>query len=96
MPDKADARARASTWVFAALNTVEPPIVELETAQYFEQSKSWRDEQKAMIEKGGCNRLDALSAHLGQYECLDADFSAADVLMVSVLRRLNGSGIVGE
>jgi glutathione S-transferase len=64
-PKDANARARAVTWMFAALNTVEPPIVEWEMAQYFEQDKSWRDDHKEMIETNVRNRLGDLSARLG-------------------------------
>ena len=95
-PDDADARARAITWMFAALNTVEPPIVEWEMAQYFEKDKSWRDEHLAMIEKQVRTRLGDLSKRLGDADWFDGDFSAGDLLMVLVLRRLDGSGIVAE
>jgi glutathione S-transferase len=95
-PKGADARVRAIMWMFAALNTVEPPIVEWEMAQYFEKAKSWRDEHKAMIEKNVRTRLDDLSNSLGDANWIDGDFSAADILMVLVLRRLDGSGIVEE
>ena len=96
LPDEGNARARAITWMFAALNTVEPPIVEWEMAQYFEKDKSWRDEHKAMIEKNVRSRLGDLSKRLSDTDWIDGDFSAADILMVLVLRRLDGSGIVEE
>jgi glutathione S-transferase len=96
LPDEGNARARAITWMFAALNTVEPPIVEWEMAQYFEKDKSWRDEHKAMIEKNVRSRLGDLSQRLGDADWIDGDFSAADIVMVLVLRRLDGSGIVEE
>lgn len=95
-PKDTAARARAITWMFAALNTVEPPIVEWEMAQYFEKDKDWRDEHKAMIEERVRDRLRSLSNYLGDAEWISGDFSAADVLMVLVLRRLDGSGIVEE
>ena len=65
-------------------------------AQYFEKDKSWRDEHKAMIEKNVRSRLGDLSNYLGNFKWIDGDFSAADILMVLVLRRLDGSGIVEE
>jgi glutathione S-transferase len=95
-PKDADARARAITWMFAALNTVEPPIVEWEMAQYFEKDKDWRDEHRAMIEQRVRDRLGSLSNYLGDAQWISGDFSAADILMVLVLRRLDGSGIVEE
>lgn len=95
-PKDKDARARAITWMFAALNTVEPPIIDWEMAQYFEKGKSWRDEHKAMIEKNVRSRLSDLSKRLSDAEWIDGEFSAADILLVLVLRRLEGSGIVEE
>lgn len=95
-PKDLGARARAITWMFAALNTVEPPIVEWEMAQYFEKDKDWREEHKAMIEERVRDRLGSLSNYLDDAEWIGGDFSAADILMVLVLRRLDGSGIVAE
>ena len=96
LPDDANARARAITWMFAALNTMEQPIVEYEVAEYFERDKSWRAEHRAMIEKRVRDRLGDLSNRLGDADWLDGEFSAADLLMVLVLRRLDGSGLVDE
>ncbi|WP_310468475.1 glutathione S-transferase family protein [Sphingomonas sp.] len=95
-PAEENRRARVIAWMFAALNTVEPPIVEWEMAHYFEQDKSWRDEHKAMIEERVRNRLGDLAKRLGDDDWLEGSFSAADLLMVLVLRRLDGSGIVEE
>ncbi|HET6338394.1 MAG TPA: hypothetical protein VFG30_34460 [Polyangiales bacterium] len=96
LPGDADARARAIAWIFAALNTVEPPIVEHEMATYFEREKPWRDEHLAMIVERVRDRLGGLSTRLGDADWLDGNFSAADLLMVLVLRRLDGTGIVEE
>ena len=96
LPQDANARARAITWMFAALNTVEPPIVDHEMATYFERDKAWRDEHLTMIMEQVRDRLSDLAASLGDAEWLCGDFSAADVMMILVLRRLDGSGIVRE
>ena len=96
LPKDAEARARAVTWMFAALNTIEPPIVELEQARFFEKDKSWYHEHQAMIEGRVRDRLGCLSNHLGAADWLDGDFSAGDVLMVLVLRRLDATGIVEQ
>jgi glutathione S-transferase len=85
LPDDANARARAITWMFAALNTVEPPILERETARLLEGDKTWYEE-----------RLDQLSARLGNADWLDGAFSAGDLMMVSVLLRLRSSEILDE
>ena len=96
LPDDANARARAITWMFAALNTVEPPIVELEQAPYAEGDKPWHEEHLAMIEERVRGRLAELSSRLGDADWLDGAFSAGDLMMVMVLRRLDGSGIPEE
>ena len=93
LPDNADARARAITWMFAALNTVEPPIVEREAFMLLENDKSWFDERLCLLEANVRKRLTELSARLGNSHWLDGDFSAGDLLMVTVLRRLDASNI---
>ena len=95
-PKDAAARARAITWMFAALNTVEPPIVDQAEASLFEKDKSWQGEHLAMIDKQVRTRLGDLSRHLGDADWIDGEFSAADILMVQVLRWLGESGIVEE
>ena len=94
LPDDANARARAITWMFAALSTVEPPILELGTARLLEGDKSWSAQRMPLVEDRVRNRLGQLSRRLGDAGWLDGAFSAGDLLMVTVLRRLNGSGLV--
>ena len=96
LPDDANARARAITWMFAALNTVEPPIVEREIARLLEGDKTWYEERLPILEDRIRDRLGELSGRLGDADWLDGAFSAGDLLMVSVLRRLKGSGILEE
>ena len=96
LPDDANARARAITWMFAALSTVEPPIVDREIVTYAERDKSWRDERMAMVEDRIRVRLGELSARLGDADWLDGGFSAGDLMMVHVLQRLKSSGILDE
>ena len=96
LPDDASSRARAITWMFAALNTVEPPIVEREQAPYLESDKPWYSERLPMIENRVRTRLDDLSIRLGGADWLDGAFSAGDLLMVLVLRRLEGTGILDK
>src|SRR5450432_3342774 len=96
LPTDAKARARAITWMFAALNTVEPPILERETARLLEGDKTWYEERLPLVEDRVRNRLDQLSARLGDTDWLDGAFSAGDLMMVSVLLRLKSSGILGE
>ncbi len=96
LPDDADARARAIVWIFAALNTVEPPVVQHEELTYFETEKSWFAERLTAIEERVRDRLSRLSRRLGAADWLDGAFSAGDLMMVEVLLRLDGSGIVED
>lgn len=94
LPDDADARARAITWMFAALNTVEPPILEFANARILEGDKPWNKERLPLVEGRVRDRLEQLSSRLGDAEWLDGAFSAGDLMMVSVLLRLQSSGIL--
>ncbi len=94
LPEDANARARAVIWIFAALNTVEPPIVEWEQARYHEPDRPWHQARLSLLEKRIRVRLEQLSRRLGAADWLDGAFSAGDLLMVTVLRRLEGSGIL--
>ena len=96
LPDDANARARAITWMFAALNTVEPPILELQTAKFAEGDKSWSQERLPLVMDRIRARLDQLSARLGDADWLDGAFSAGDLMMVSVLLRLRASGLLDD
>jgi glutathione S-transferase len=96
LPDDANARARAIAWMFAAVNTVEPPILELATAKLLEGGRPWTKERMPLVEDRLRDRLKQLSARLGDAEWLDGAFSAGDLMMVSVLLRLRSSGILDE
>lgn len=96
LPADANARARAITWMFAALSTVEPPILELANARLMESDKPWTKERLPVVMDRVRDRLKQLSARLGGADWLDGDFSAGDLMMVHVLQRLKPSGILGE
>ncbi|QPF87600.1 glutathione S-transferase family protein [Bradyrhizobium genosp. L] len=96
LPDDANARARAITWMFAALNTVEPVILDLVTVRIVEADKPWSKERLPLVVDRIRDRLRQLSARLGGADWLDGAFSAGDLLMVSVLLRLRASGILDE
>ncbi len=96
LPGEAGARARAITWMFAALNTVEPPILELMTAKVHERDESWSRQRLPLVEDRVRTRLGQLSARLGEAEWLDGAFSAGDLMMVSVLLRTRPSGLLDE
>jgi glutathione S-transferase len=96
LPDDANARARAITWMFAALSTVEPPILELGTARLLEGDKPWSAQRMPLVENRIRDRLGQLSRRLGDADWLDGPFSAGDLMMVSVLLRSRGSGLLDE
>ena len=96
LPDDANARARAIAWMFAALNTVEPPILELATARIVEGDKPRTGERLPLVKDRVRNRLRQLAARLGDAEWLDGAFSAGDLMMVHTLLRLKRSGMLEE
>jgi glutathione S-transferase len=91
LPDDADARARAIAWMFTAVSTMEPPVVEREGAILMERDKPWHEQRLPILDDRVRNRLRQLSARLGDADWLDGGFSAGDLLMVSVLQRPSAS-----
>src|SRR5688572_3483896 len=96
LPDDANARARAIAWMFAALNTVEPPIVERSMATIVERDEPWYEQRQRMLDERLRKRLGELSRRLGDADWLDGGFSAGDLMMVAVLLRAKASGILDE
>ena len=96
LPHDANARARAITWMFAALNTVEPPILDLVSTRLLEGDETWYEQRLPIVEDRIRDRLGELSSRLGAADWLDGPFSAGDLMMVSVLLRLKASGILNE
>jgi glutathione S-transferase len=96
LPRDANARARAITWMFAALNTVELPILDFAYGKYTEGKKPWYEDRLPLVKDRIRDRLGQLSARLGKADWLDGAFSAGDLLMVSVLLRLRASGLLDE
>ena len=93
-PSDPHGRARATAWMFAALNTVEPPILEREMPKYLERDESWYEARMPLLDRRVNQRLSELSNWLSDHTWLEGDFSAGDLLMVTVLRRLTGSGLL--
>ncbi len=91
LPDDANARARAVMWMFAALNTVEPPIFDRSLVKILERDQPWYEQRLRSLEESIRKRLDGLSVRLGDADWLDGAFSAGDLLMVTVLLRLKAS-----
>ena len=94
LPHDLDARARAIGWMFAALNTVEPPLVERGMATLLERDKPWYDQRQPMLDERAHKVLGQLSRRLGDADWLDGAFSAGDLMLIGVLFRSKGSGIL--
>jgi glutathione S-transferase len=96
LPTDADARARAITWMFAALNSIEPVVLEIFTARILEGKQPWAAERWPLVRDRVLARFRQLSLRLGDADWLDGEFSAGDLLMVSVLLRSRSSGLLDE
>ena len=96
LPADANARARAIAWMFAALNTIEPPVFDRDLVHILERDQPWYEHRMRAVEDSIRNRLGDLSARLGDADWLDGAFSAGDLLMVTVLLRFSKSGDLGK
>lgn len=96
LPDDTNARARAITWMFASLNTMEPPILEFQNARLLERDQPWYEQRLPLVKDRVRERLGVLSGRLGDADWLDGAFSAGDLMMVEVLLRLKASGMLDE
>jgi glutathione S-transferase len=96
LPAEPNARARAIAWMFAAVNTVEPPLLELQNAKLLEHDKPWAAERLPLVRDRLRPRLEQLSTRLEDVEWLESAFSAGDLMMVHVLQRLKPSGLLYE
>lgn len=96
LPGDADGRSRAITWLFAALNTIEPPVVERESVPVLERDEPWYEARLPLLDQRVRDRLRVLSETLGDADWLEDGFTAGDLMMVMVLRRLDDTGLVEE
>jgi glutathione S-transferase len=96
LPEDANARARAIAWMFAAFSTIEQPILDRTTAVILERDAPWHDQRLPLVDDRIRKRLAEISRHLGDSDWLDGAFSAGDLVMVGVLRRLQRSGLLNE
>jgi glutathione S-transferase len=96
LPDDPNARARAITWMFAALSTVEPPLVERSMAMVFERDKPWYEQRQPLLEERARRIMGDLSNRLGDAEWLEGAFSAGDLMLIGVLFRSKPTGILGD
>ena len=92
LPTEPTARSRTKTWMFAALNTVEPPILFLNQLQMMEVDDA-NEIRRAVV--GAANRrLGDLAAWLGDRPYLEGEFTAGDLLMTTVLRILRSTDLL--
>ncbi len=96
LPVDANARARAISWMFAAVNTLEPPLVERGMAALVERDKPWFEARQPMLDERARARLTQLSSRLGDAEWLDGGFSAGDLMVAGVLFRSKPSGLLDD
>jgi glutathione S-transferase len=96
LPEDAHARARAITWMFAAVSTMEPPIINREIAMLVERDESWHEQRLPALENRIRDRLGQFSRWLGDADWIDGAFGAGDLMMISVLRRLKSSALLNE
>jgi glutathione S-transferase len=96
LPQDANARLRAISWMFAAVNTIEPPVFERSMMQVLERKEPWFEPRAAMVDQRVRLRLGELSQRLGEADWLDGDFSAGDLMMITVLMRADALGAVDE
>lgn len=94
LPRDPQARMRAIAWLFAALDTVEPPVVERSMCTLFEREQPWFEHRLAQLDGRVRQRLGELSDALGERDWLEGDFSCGDLMMASVLLRLASSGLI--
>lgn len=96
LPGEAGARARAIAWMFAALSTLEPPLIDLSIALRVEHDQPWHADRLPLVKDRLRKRLADLEQRLGDGEWLEGDFSAGDLMVIDVLRRLGGTPLLGE
>jgi glutathione S-transferase len=96
LPTAPEARARAIMWAIAALNTIEPTVLDLTAARIFEADRPGAKERLPLVEDRARVRLAQLSDYLGEKRWLDGDFSAGDLMMVSVLLRFRVTGLLDQ
>jgi len=96
LPSDENGRARAITWMFAAIGTVEPPILDLVTVKLIEGREPWAAQRLPLVEARIHTRLHELANQLGDKEWLEGAFSAGDLMMIHVLQRLKPSGLLSQ
>ena len=90
-------RAKATEWMFAALNTVEPPIMDLAIIDLFDADKPWSKPRRPATEARIRERLKETADRLGTRDWFDgAEFTAGDMMMVAVLRIIEDDPLLAE
>ena len=96
LPADTSGRMRGIAWLIAALNSVEPTILPLLTIDIFNRGEAWTEEARPKFLERLNGRLKCVSEALGEKEWLEDRFTIGDLMMVTVLRQLRGTGILEE
>jgi glutathione S-transferase len=96
MPAEASARERVKTWMFAALNSVEPAIQNLAEIDLFNANEEWAKMRRPAVVERVKARLSCLASCLDGRDYLEGRFTAGDLLMTTVLRILRHTALVAE
>ena len=95
LPSDAVGRSRAIVWLFAALNTVEPPVIDREGYLILEKDKPYFHDRLPMLDDRVRERLAEVSAYLGERDWLEGEFTVGDLMMIEVLLRLKDATLKG-
>ena len=96
LPTDENARARATAWVIAALNSVEPFVSQLAAIDIFHRGEDWTRERRPQVVEMVERRLSRLSDRLGDKQWLEDEFTAGDLLMIDVLRIAQNNGVLDQ
>ena len=94
LPKDEPGRLRTTSWIFAALNSIEPPVQELALIQLAYSNQEWTKERKPMLEEWVTKRLAQLAKVLDGKDWLEGRFTAGDLMMVTVLRMLHTTDLL--
>lgn len=96
MPGDAAGRARVQTWLFAALNSIEPAVQQLTEIDLFHDGEAWTRQRRPQVEDFVKSRLAALATWLAGREYLEDRYTVADLLMVTVLHNLRHTDLLAQ
>jgi glutathione S-transferase len=96
LPSEPEARARVTSWIFAAVSTLEPAASNLQEVDWFNAKGPWAEARRPAVVAFLRLRFGSLSEWLRDRDYVAGAFSAADILVTSVLRMVRHTGYVAE